>query len=175
MPSPPKHVADSGNARDPEAHAGVERAYMAGMHPQGLARAKVPGDDFAREFDPGSTRSADMLRPEAVGAEDARQRLLKSHPKLNLRRGANEAVAMYQVFVSIARRDNGGLSPVFPPALARATHTYRRRGGRTKPDRRTGLTICVDVREDPMPSKIVFSLIAAFSVPALLAQQPPKS
>src|ERR1035438_3398559 len=56
------HIADSGNARDLEAHAGLERAYMAGMHSQGLAVAKVLGDHLARELDPRSEEHTSELQ-----------------------------------------------------------------------------------------------------------------
>ncbi len=71
------------------------------MNAQIFAGLKVARDQFAGEFEPGNTLSAESLQQEAISAENARaQRLLKTHANLNLRGRAEEAVAMDHVFVS---------------------------------------------------------------------------
>ena len=58
-------------------------------------------NDFAGEFEPRGALPADLLQKEAVAAEDARaERLLEADAELDLRRGAEKAVAVNHVLVS---------------------------------------------------------------------------
>ena len=71
------------------------------MDAKGFARLEVADDEFAGEFEPGGALSAEALQQEAVAAKNARaQRLLEADADLNLRGGAEKAVAVNHVFVS---------------------------------------------------------------------------
>jgi len=89
------HVADAGDAGDLEVDVGFEGSDMAGMDAESLAGAEFLKNDFAGELDPGDAFAADFLQEESVASEDAcAERLLEGYSDLNLRRGAEEAVAV---------------------------------------------------------------------------------
>src|SRR5262245_44323264 len=70
------------------------------MHAQSFARLQIADYEFAGEFEPGGALSAEVLEQEAAAAEDAcAERLLEADGNLNLRRGAEKAVAMNHVLV----------------------------------------------------------------------------
>src|SRR5580658_97783 len=101
------HVLDAGDGGDLKCDAGLECADVAGMDAQGFAGLQVADNEFAREFEPGSALSADLLQQEAVAAENSgAQGLLEADADLNLRRGAEEALTVNHVFV--AGRDFDG-------------------------------------------------------------------
>ncbi len=95
------HIFDSRHGRDLERNAGLECSHMAGMNPQSFAGLKIANHEFSRKFEPSGAQSAHLLQQKAVAAENARaQRLLKANADLNLRSGAEEAVAVNHVLVS---------------------------------------------------------------------------
>ena len=101
------HVLDAGHGRDLERDARLERAHVTGMDAQSFAGLKIAHYQFSGEFEPGGALSAGLLQQEAVAPENSRaQRLLEADADLNLRRGAEEAVAVNHVLVS--RRDFHG-------------------------------------------------------------------
>ena len=89
------HVTDAGDAGDLEVDVGLECSDMAGMDAEGFAGAELLKNDFAGELDPGDAFAADFLQQETVAAEDAcTERLLEGDSDLDLRRGAEKAVAV---------------------------------------------------------------------------------
>ena len=95
------HVLDAGDALDLEGDAGLEGADVAGVDAEDFAGREVFDDEFAGEFEPGDALSAGFLQEEAVAAEDAcAEGLLEADADLNLRSGAEEAVAVDDVLVA---------------------------------------------------------------------------
>src|SRR5215813_9263291 len=96
------------------------------MYAQSFSRLQVADDEFAGEFEPGGALSAEVLEQEAAAAEDARaERLLEAYGNLNLRRGAQKALAMNHVLVpgrDLNRHDVSG-------QLGRERHLARRADG----------------------------------------------
>src|SRR5258705_3731507 len=74
---------------------------MAGVDAEEFAGGEVLDDELAGEFEPGNALAADFLQEEAVAAEDARaERLLEADAEFDAGGGAEEAVAVYEVFVA---------------------------------------------------------------------------
>ncbi len=100
------HVPKAGDTLDLEGDAGLEGSDVAGMDAEGFASGEVFDDDFAGELEPGGSLSRDLLQEEAVAAEDARaERLLEADAEFDASGGAEEAVAVDEVFVSVAHGD----------------------------------------------------------------------
>ena len=97
------HVADAGDAGDLEADAGLEGADVAGMHAEGFTGGEVFDDDFAGEFEPCSSLPGDLLEEEAISAEDTcTEGLLETNAEFDAGSGTEEAVAMDEIFVTVA-------------------------------------------------------------------------
>ena len=95
------HVSDAGDALNLKGDGGLKGADVAGVDAKEFARGEVFDDEFAGELEPSDSLAGDFLQEEAVAAEDARaERLLESDAEFDAGGGAEEAVAVDEVFVA---------------------------------------------------------------------------
>src|SRR6185437_11672442 len=94
-----------------ERHAPLKRSYVSWVNAQSFPGLQVAHHQFAREFQPRRSLTAQLLQKESIAAEDARsQRLLKRNRYLNLGRSAKETMAMDHVFVPGPNLDRHNVS-----------------------------------------------------------------
>src|SRR6185437_4893383 len=94
------HVLNATNSRDLKRHAGLKCTDMSRMHPQVLAGCEIAHNELAGKLQPRDALPTETLEQEAAAAEDARaERLLEADRNLDLRRRAQEPVAMDHVLV----------------------------------------------------------------------------
>jgi hypothetical protein len=100
------HVLEAGDALDLEGDAGLEGSHVTGVDAESFTGGEVLDDDFAGEFEPGSSLPGDLLEEEAVAAEDTgAERLLEANAQFDGSGGAEEAVTVDEVLVAGADFD----------------------------------------------------------------------
>jgi len=71
------------------------------MNAEEFAGGEILDDEFAGEFEPSDALTADLLQEETVAAEDAcAERLLEADAEFDAGGGAEEAVAVDEIFVA---------------------------------------------------------------------------
>src|SRR6202049_839278 len=99
-------VRDPLDRRDRELHGVLEQPDVGGMHAQALARLQVVGEDLAAQLAPCSTLAGDLLKPEAVAAEEpGAEALLNPDRELHATQAAHESVTVAEVPHSRLGRD----------------------------------------------------------------------
>ena len=118
------HVLDSRDPGDLKSNAGLEGSHVPRVHAQRLSRGQILDHQLPRQLDPASALPGHLLQQESVSAEDpGAQGLLEANPELDLRGGAEKAVAVDQILHSGADldrldvpRDTGGKGNLAPGA-----------------------------------------------------------